>query len=411
MNYLLQFAAWVLVQSAWQTCAIALLLPLSMRLLGRVSSEQRYRCAVLHLLTAVGAVVWTAVVSQASVAAGVHPTPMGERPIAWLSGAGEDGQPFVATIVLLWLAGMAITEMLLMVRLFRLARLVRRATPAPAVVAMVEELSQQIGLTRAPRVCCGDVRSPLVAGWRSSVIVVPSGFAEIHSEPEVRALLAHELAHVVRRDYFRNVFHLLLAAVLWWHPGVWLICARIRHERECSCDELAVEITRSSAGLAKGLFRLASFPVYGDAVLVGASSQGLLNRISRIAELQKRASNRVVPWVAACSIAMFVGAVSVASAAAAHVDPLTRAFAVSRFGPQTVFTIHAQDPAGTFLVRMLRGRVVGVIVGGEAIPAGRVSQQGDTVTVTSRAGQEVLRLEVDPRGGFRWTPRHSRTIS
>ena len=406
MNYLLHLAAWVLLQSSWQTLGVALLLPMSMRLLGGAPSEQRHRCAVLHLLTAVSAIVLTAVVSQVNIAAGACAAPMDEGHSAWFSGLRDDSQPFLAALVSIWLAGIVIAQLLLVVRLARVARLVRMATPAPPeIAAIVEDLSRRIGLARWPRVCCGDVQSPLVAGRRGSVVVVPYGFAEVHSAREVRALLAHELAHVVRRDYSGNVLHLLLASVLWWHPGVWFIYARIRHERECSCDELAVEITGSCAGLANGLVRLAALPAGADAVLVGASSRELVNRISRIAELRKREASRLAPWVSACAVALFMGAVAGASAAAARVDPLTRAFAASPLSPRTVFTIHAQDPAGSFLVRMLRGRVLGVVVGDEPIPAGRVSQRGGTVTVTSRAGGELLRLEVDPRGGFRWTPR------
>lgn len=412
MNYVFHLAAWVLLQSGWQALAVALLLPVSMRLLGRASSDQRYRCAVLHLLTAVSAVVLTAVVSQASVAAGARLGPTGESEDAWISGLADNWQPSLAILASIWLAGVAIAQSLLVVRMLRVARLMRRAAPAPAeIAAIVETLSQRIGLARRPRVCCSDVRSPLVAGWRSSVIVVPRDFVELHSAAEVRALLAHELAHVVRRDYSRNILHLLLASVLWWHPGVWLIYARIRHERECSCDERAVEISGSAAGLAKGLFRLATLPVDSNAVLVGASSRRLVNRISRIVELPARPSNRLAPWVYACAVALFMGVVSAASAAAARVEPLTCAFAASRFGPRTVFTIRAQDPAGTFLVRMVRGRVLGVVVGNEPVPADRVTQRGSLVTVSSRNGHELLRIEVDPRGGFHWNPRSPRTTS
>ena len=406
MNYAFHLAAWVLLQSSWQTLGVALLLPISMRLLSGATSEQRHRCAVLHLLTAVSAIVLTAVVSQVSIAAGACAAPIDETRSAWFSGLPGDSQPFLAILASIWLAGVVIAQLLLVVRLARAARLVRIAAPAPAeIAAIVEELSQQIGLARWPRVCCGDVQSPLVTGWQPGVIVVPFGFAAVHSAREVRALLAHELAHVVRRDYSRNVLHLLLASVLWWHPGVWFICARIRHERECSCDDLAVEIIGSAAGLANGLVRLAALPVGGEAVLVGASSRKLVNRISRIAELERREKSRFAPWVSACAVALFMGAVAGASTAAAHVEPLTRAFAGSRFSPRTVFTIHAQDPAGTFLVRMVRGRVLGVVVDGKPVPSARVTQRGGTVTVMSRAGRQLLRLEVDPRGGFHWTPR------
>jgi len=407
MRYLVQLSAWILLQSVWQTFTIALMLAVSERLLDRAPAGQRFRCAVLHLLTAISAVVLSAVSSQAGVSAGAAPRWTSGADKAWLSDGSDGSYRFSAALVSIWLTGTILVQLLLAVRLVRMMRFARRAAEAPVeVLSIVEDLSRQIGLARPPRVCQGRFRSPLVAGWRSSVVIVPDDFAAIHPGTEARALLAHELAHVVRCDFSHNIVHLVLAAFLWWHPGVWFICARIRHERECACDEFAVEISGSSAGLANGLVHLASLPVDGDAVLVGAHSQGLANRLSRMAEPPRGQASRCAPWIFACIFVLFMTLVSVASAASAHVEPLTRAFAASPFSPSTVFTIHAHDPAGIFLVRVLRGRVLGVVIGGEAIPANRVTQRGGTVTVTNADGRQLLRLEVDPRGGFRWTPRH-----
>ncbi|SPE32834.1 membrane hypothetical protein [Candidatus Sulfopaludibacter sp. SbA3] len=408
MTYPMQLMGWVLLHAGWQTLVIALWLDLAMRLMPRASAQLRYRTAALHLVAAIGAMALTLAVSHASMAAGSHMAPAREVPAGWFPAMRRGTGPLLAILAFVWLGGVAVAQALLAVRLIRLLRLLRHSEPAPAEIrAAVQELSRGIGLRRPPEVCCADVASPMVAGWRTSAVVLPREFERMHPPAEARALLAHELAHVLRRDYAGNLLQLMAASLLWWHPGVWLIYRRMRHERECASDEQAVRITGSAAGLANGLFRLAAASVPSDAALVAAHSSGLADRISRMAEPPARWGGRFAPWLLLGAAVPLAAIAIAAGAAAPRVETLTRAYAASSLGPPIVFTIQAHDPAGTFLVRMFRGRVVDIVLGQEPVPPTHVMQHGDTVTVMGRTGQELLRLEIDPRGGFRWTPRRA----
>lgn len=88
------------------------------------------------------------------------------------------------------------------------------------------------------------------------------------------------------------------------------------------------------------------------------------------------------------------------SATASRRECITRAYAASPFGPPTVFTIHAHDPAGTFLVKMVRGRAVAVQIGQQPVPPRQVLQRGTRVIILGDAGRELFRFQVDPRGGL-----------
>jgi beta-lactamase regulating signal transducer with metallopeptidase domain len=272
---------------------------------------------------------------------------------------------------------------------------------------MVEEMSFEIGLSHPPRVRSAEIHSPMVAGCRPAFLVLPRAFGETHPPNEMRALLAHELAHILRRDYSRNALQLFVASLLWWHPGVWFIFGRIRHERECASDEQAVRLTGSATSLAKALFRLADASVATESVAIAADSSGLFDRMLRMSEPQRPpAQETISPFLAGAFVALTIGVVTV-SATASRGEALTRAYAASPAGPPTVITIRAEDPAGTFLVKMVRGRVVAIEMGQKPIPSDRVVQRGDTVKVVGQAGQELLRLEIDPRGGLRWRPRRA----
>ena len=67
----------------------------------------------------------------------------------------------------------------------------------------------------------------------------------------------HELAHVRRWDNFTRLLHRLVAAVLFFHPAVWLCGRMLRREAEQACDDLVVCATGRSEAYARGLAHVA----------------------------------------------------------------------------------------------------------------------------------------------------------
>ena len=68
-----------------------------------------------------------------------------------------------------------------------------------------------------------------------------TGFARGDRRPSdegpTRAIVAHELCHVGRRDNLAAAVHMIVEAVFWFHPLVWWIGTRLVEERERACDE------------------------------------------------------------------------------------------------------------------------------------------------------------------------------
>ena len=73
---------------------------------------------------------------------------------------------------------------------------------------------------------------------------------------QVEAILAHELAHVRRHDYLVNLMQTLAETLLFYHPAVWWLSARIRDEREHCCDDVAVAVCGDPVGYAAALAEL-----------------------------------------------------------------------------------------------------------------------------------------------------------
>ncbi|HEV2314494.1 MAG TPA: M56 family metallopeptidase [Candidatus Acidoferrales bacterium] len=60
------------------------------------------------------------------------------------------------------------------------------------------------------------------------------------SEEQLKAVIAHELAHSRRLDCFANLFQIAAETLLFYHPAIWWVNKRIRSERENCCDDVAI---------------------------------------------------------------------------------------------------------------------------------------------------------------------------
>ncbi len=59
----------------------------------------------------------------------------------------------------------------------------------------------------------------------------------------LEAVIAHELAHIRRLDLWVNLGQRVVETLLFYHPAVWWLSARVRREREVCCDEAAAGAT------------------------------------------------------------------------------------------------------------------------------------------------------------------------
>lgn len=176
----------------WQTVlAICLLLPL-------LQSWQR---------PAAGAV--EVVLGPARLAS---PLPAASQPVAW--------EPWVLGL----LAGGALLWLLrLGMGVWRVASYRRNSEPLEGAPRGVEV-----------RVCAG-LPGPATYGWRRPLILLPPSFHAL-SGTQRRAVLAHELAHVRRKDWLAAMGEEIVRAVLWFHPAVWYAIGRIHVAREQVVD-------------------------------------------------------------------------------------------------------------------------------------------------------------------------------
>ena len=77
---------------------------------------------------------------------------------------------------------------------------------------------------------------PLVWGCVQPRILLPHTM-ESYSPDELRAVLTHELAHIIRGDEWTRCFLLIARTVFWFHPVVRFCCNRVQLCAEKACDD------------------------------------------------------------------------------------------------------------------------------------------------------------------------------
>jgi len=145
------------------------------------------------------------------------------------------------------------------------------------------ELGRRLGVRRPLQLLESlRVKTPVVIGHLKPVILLPVGLATGLAPDEVEALLAHELAHVARRDYLLNILQSLADILYFFHPGIRWISASVRQEREHCCDDLAVTLCGSSQSAAKALAHLQVGGIPATSLAAAGRVHGLFQRIKRL---------------------------------------------------------------------------------------------------------------------------------
>jgi TonB family protein len=103
----------------------------------------------------------------------------------------------------------------------------------------------------------GVAQVPFAAGWRQPVIILPASWRS-WDDFRLRAVLAHEMAHIRRLDWPISLLAAINRAVFFFHPLAWYIECRLAALAEESCDASALAVAGDPRRYAAVLFDFAS---------------------------------------------------------------------------------------------------------------------------------------------------------
>jgi beta-lactamase regulating signal transducer with metallopeptidase domain len=279
-----QAISWTLIHFCWQAAAIALVYRIVSWAIARRTSQARYlvSLAALLLMFAAAAVTFTWELRCEPSFASVFPATLASShsaiaPAAFprttapgidtAQGHAEQVSPllsFLPANILswidgLWILGVVALSLRSLGGWWIIQRLRSSATAhAPAaVVAGFQRISAALGLRRPVLLRISpSITGPMTVGALRAIVLLPLSAATSLGPEELEVVLAHELAHVRRADFFWNLIQTLAETLFFFHPAVWWISGRIRHERELCCDDLALQVCPNPIAYARALCRL-----------------------------------------------------------------------------------------------------------------------------------------------------------
>lgn len=265
----------------------------------------------------------------------------------------------LAVVTVLWGAG----ALLFMARLLAGRRRMMRSfgerveVSDAADLALLDELRASAGCRRPVRLTASALVPSPFATAAFEICVPVAAFASMTGEQK-RALLSHELAHLVRRDpQWLNVSE-VLKAILFFQPLNAFVQRQLRDASEFLCDDFVIVQTGERLALAESLAELAT-RVGRTALPLAAMGEGRSRLVERVARLlePERTPEREAGWGARSAVA---GATLLAVTVA-----------VPAITPAAVATPRAQRTT--------------IVSSPSAAPAGGVHVVSETVTAPPRA--------------------------
>jgi TonB family protein len=315
-----------LTHSAVSLTIVCVVAWLGDRLLRRAGPQARHRMWVTALLTGLAlpllpAGLLTSCFGHVGASDAVGTVTITYRAIAATAGRWTV-PPLLYTIAAL---AYVLTVLLAMARLLwrwrRAATMARRAAAVPlgaSACRLLADTARSFGVAMPEVRCSAETRGPVVLGFRCAMLLVPEGFFGIRDVEDVRtediaAALAHECAHLARRDFATNLIDECVAAAVAYHPACWVLRRRIGETRELVCDEMAAAALGDRPEYAASLLRLATAmaaPAVQTSQAIGVFDANILEeRIMRLTmDVPKVTRTRRIAMAALTACALLGGA-------------------------------------------------------------------------------------------------------
>ncbi|WP_234405585.1 M56 family metallopeptidase [Paenibacillus sp. IHBB 10380] len=151
---------------------------------------------------------------------------------------------FTNGLMLVWLAGVLFLAAKTVYDQLRLKRALRagRSIETPFLSAAFQETKQLLGINRKVRFVASErIPGPAVVGFREPAVVISPRLLVTLRKKQLQYILAHEFAHIQRRDVAVNwVIHIILI-LHWFNPLIWLAAHKARQAQEMACDACVLD--------------------------------------------------------------------------------------------------------------------------------------------------------------------------
>lgn len=271
----------------WCAAAVRLLLPitipthLSVWNLLHTPATAQANGVISDVLTPFPSLATNSITEPAADAAGIRP-----MLLVWL-------------VCAILLAAYFVIGYACMVRRFRGTRL----APQPSIDALLDRFR----FSRDPRICMSNShRAPLTFGVFRPTVLLPEDLPV--GDAQFQLILAHELAHIRRKDCLRKLLLTVCLCLYWWNPLVWLMVWLANRDMELACDEAVLRALGPDCkkAYALTLLDMAQRNPKSAPLCSGFAKSSAEERIRAILSFK-----RIPAWVGICVAVLFVLTASV----------------------------------------------------------------------------------------------------
>lgn len=111
---------------------------------------------------------------------------------------------------------------------------------------------------------CAKTRGPVTLKLRKPILLLPPNFTSNCTSQDFLSAIAHECAHLKRRDFQKNLLYEVISLLLAFHPLIRVIQSGIAQTREMICDGMVTEEHVEAGTYARSLVRLAAAMAIGS---------------------------------------------------------------------------------------------------------------------------------------------------
>jgi bla regulator protein BlaR1 len=220
--------------------------------------------------------------------------------------------PVFTAVLFLWLYGFSITSVFYRRRVRRYSVLIDKSSPVtdPEITGIVDAWRKRLKIGRSVRLVSSDLYlSPFTMGTLRPVIFFPRFIIDSGNSRELQAMLAHELAHIKRMDYFWIGLENIVLLLYYFFPPVWICKSRLNQARELMCDRMVLSTrTVSAESYGQSILSILRLNLYGRplcSILPGfaGSRKVIQNRLIRLKGDHKMSKIKTVSIYCTCFLA------------------------------------------------------------------------------------------------------------
>jgi bla regulator protein blaR1 len=311
-----QILGFTLLHSLWESFLVFAIVILVLRFIPNKFSTARYITASLGLMTVVllsiGTFIYLYATSNSSTAitsttaqgttlrimSQTTLTPVG----TYLDRASAFIHTYLYLFLMLWIFGTLLFSLRILTGLVYVEKLRRGSTLLQNLWSdRIQQIARQLNIKRL--ILLGEssaIHAPVIIGHLKPIILIPLGMCSSLSAEQLETIFLHEIMHIRRKDYLINLLQIIVEAIYFFNPFVWIVSGIMKREREHCCDDAVVQLHGNAKEYARALAALeeSCLSKVGLALSLAENKNQLLSRIKRLMEKSVKnysSRERIIP--------------------------------------------------------------------------------------------------------------------